>query len=63
MIDPGQVLADVAARVRQADEQAELGAAAYAAGPDTFERYLRAQQDQLIEQIEAIANGSPADTA
>jgi hypothetical protein len=55
---PEQILADVAARIRQADEQAELAAAAYSAGPAAFGKYLEAQQDKILTQIEEMASAA-----
>jgi len=58
---PEQIVAEVTTRIRQADAEAELSAAAFAAGPKTAEAYLAAQRDKIFKQIDEAFNGSPAD--
>jgi len=64
---PEQVTAEVAARIKQSDEEAHLSAAAFSAGRETFEAYLKAQKrfshllpvdlwHEEVQQIQDIAD-------
>lgn len=54
-----QIAADVAARIRAADQQAEDAAAAFACGRG--EDYLRLQAAAIVQKMEAAGDAAIAD--